>query len=468
MVKKESMKICRNTWSVQWQEWRDDSQKSIVRLIRVGFVAAGARELSLLPLRIARKTSWLSWLFSAAIDRVVKWTTQIGIGVSNLFDSRSRSGQGVPCFGKKRDLELVKPFVVPPTRTVVDTTEEHPVPVYYSSFDAAGLVLVPKKRRARVLDRSLADRKLLLLKRSGLFGEDTKEARIERACTFDDLRKAYKLVHDVRLSTGSIEPEAGGMRLRVFEMSPDLATFVAKVEGRVIGVLSVSEDTPEFGMPADGPFKVELDCLRARGARLCEATNLAVAEQYRKSSVPTELMRCAVAHMIKAGYDQAVVAVRPSHNAFYELLGFREIGSERSYSQRFHHPAVAHCLDIDQYRIFSDGLNATEQFIHHFLAFENHFLAYVGDWDLEAKRRFSDADLLAQLFVTERNLIAECSPVELEVLQRRWGHELFSEVVGGMFIPWTENSVKSALPSLFGVDSRAIWQAPGVDARSHY
>src|SRR5689334_8413841 len=87
-------------------------------------------------------------------------------------------------------------------------------------------------------DRSLADRKLWLLRRMGLFGNDTKGAHIERACVFEDLRQAYQLVHDVYLGTGYIEPEPGGMRLRIFEATLETATFVAKVDGRVVGVLS--------------------------------------------------------------------------------------------------------------------------------------------------------------------------------------------------------------------------------------
>ena len=46
-----------------------------------------------------------------------------------------------------------------------------------------------------------------------------------------------------------------------------------------------------------------------------------------------------------------------------------------------------------------------------------------------------NADLLQQLFVTERNFIAECSEKELNVLHRRWGRELFGTVTGDLFMP---------------------------------
>ena len=281
-----------------------------------------------------------------------------------------------------------------------------------------------------------SDRKLALLRRAGLFGQNTQGARIARAATLEDLRKAYKLVHDVYLGTGFIDPEPAGMRLRIFETTSDTATFIAKINGRVVGVLSVVGDSPELGLPSDLAFKAELDVLRGTGAKLCEVTNQAIADDFRKSSLSTELIRCAVAHGISVGYNQAVATVSPSHNGFYEMLNFHPFGSERSYSGKIHDPVVALRMDVDQYRRpVSPSADETERFIHRFLADENHFLAYVSEWEKHARCQFLNADLLQQLFVSERNFVAECSLEELRVLHRRWGRELFSAVTGSLFLP---------------------------------
>jgi ribosomal protein S18 acetylase RimI-like enzyme len=274
-----------------------------------------------------------------------------------------------------------------------------------------------------------------LLKRTGLFGENLKGCTIERACTAEDLRQAYRLVHDVYLGSGFIDPDPSGMRLRIYETAAETATFVAKLEGKVVGVLSVVEDSPDLGLPSDCVFKTELDALRRAGRRLCEVTNQAVAEEYRKSAVPTELMRTAIAVSLTQGYDEAIAAVSPSHNGFYELLGFRQVGSLRSYSQTIDDPVIAVSMDIDQYRTPKSGLSATAQFMREFLAEGNHFLSRVTEWAEEAKRRFLDPDLLKQLFVVEKNFLARCSPAELGILHRRWGHEMFAAVTADMFIP---------------------------------
>jgi ribosomal protein S18 acetylase RimI-like enzyme len=283
---------------------------------------------------------------------------------------------------------------------------------------------------------SAASRKLALLQRAGLFGDDTRGTTIERAYTLEDLRKAYRLVHHVYLGTGYLNPEPSGVRLRIYETTSETATFVAKKDGEVVGVLSVVGDSADLGLPSNAAFKPELDALRATGARLCEVTNQAVAEEFRKSAVPTELMRCAIAHQIRMGYHFAVASVSPSHNGFYDLLGFRPIGSQRSYSQKLHDPVVALCLNIDHYRRPADGLSPTQQFIHRLGTELNPFMTKVSEWSRQAVKHFLNPELLEQLFVADRNFLGECTAGELTILQRRWGQELFSAVTGTTYPPF--------------------------------
>lgn len=289
-------------------------------------------------------------------------------------------------------------------------------------------------------EHSVTERKLALLKRAGLFGHNVKGCTIKRACTADDLRQAYRLVHDVYLATGFIAPDPSGMRVRIYETTAETATFVAKVDGKVVGVLSVVEDSPDLGLPSDCVFKTELDALRRKGRRLCEVTNQVVAEDYRKSAVSTELMRCAIAVSLTQGHHEAIASVSPSHNGFYELLGFRQIGSQRSYSQTIEDPVIAVSMDIDQYRQPTCGLTATAQFMRQFLLDGNQFLSWVAGWAQEARRRFLDPNLLKQLFVTEKNILACCSAEELRILHERWGHDVFSAVLSDTEVRDTNRS----------------------------
>lgn len=305
---------------------------------------------------------------------------------------------------------------------IVSDSPAHPVQQKYSNITAAPVA-------AR--DDAAQSRKLALLKKTGLFSADTKGAVIERACSAADLREAYRLVHQVYLESGYIHPEPTGMRVRIFETSSETATFVAKVEGRVVGVISVVGDSLDLGLPSDAAFSAELDALRDGGAQVCEVTNQVVAEPYRKSAVTTELMRAAVAHALQSGFRVGVATVSPSHNGFYDLLGFTQLGSERSYSQKLHDPVVALMIDWDNYRNPPEDLSPAVSFVHQFLGPQNPMMKCVAMWDRKARAAFLNPELLEQLFINDSNFLASCSPAELETVRMRWGIELFRAVVAG-------------------------------------
>ena len=274
-------------------------------------------------------------------------------------------------------------------------------------------------------------RRLARLTRAGLFGTNTHGAIIEQASTFHDLQQAYRLVHDVYVESGYIRPDTSGIRLRMFEASPDEATFVAKIEGRVVGVVSVAADSVALGLPSDTCFKEVLDELRAQGARLSEMTNQAVAAEYRKSGIATELMRCAAAHVIRGQFDENVAVISPNHAAFYKILGFREIGTPRSYSDTVYDPVVALSTGLDQYRKpVPDPGDETRCFVQNFMADGNPFMAQVEQWARAAAAHFRDSQLLRQLFISETAFITQCSKEDLAFLKRIWGRRPFNSVTG--------------------------------------
>ncbi|HUX15640.1 MAG TPA: hypothetical protein VMW52_04155, partial [Phycisphaerae bacterium] len=132
-----------------------------------------------------------------------------------------------------------------------------------------------------------------------LFHTVTQGAVIRRAVSSEDLAAAYRLVHDVFVERGYILPHPSGMRVRKgVEGSPVTATFIAMIDGRVVGAQSIVEDSGKIGLPADGAFRGEVDSIRGDGKKVCEAVNQAVAPDYRKTGVALELMRCMFAHAL--------------------------------------------------------------------------------------------------------------------------------------------------------------------------
>jgi hypothetical protein len=279
---------------------------------------------------------------------------------------------------------------------------------------------------------SRVGRKIALLKRFGLFADATPGVEIVRACSVEDLRAAYALVHEIFVERGYCKPKEYGMRLRVFEATAGMATFIAKSKNRVVGVLSVVEHTPDCGLPSERAFKPELDALRSqyREDTFCEWSNQVVASDFRKTNVSTELMRCAAAHVIKAGYDHSIISVSAVHGGFYELLGFKQIGPKRSYSKEIDDPVVAFHLPSTLYLAPNGQEDELAGFVRCFMATENPYLSKVETWATKARMLFTDSASLQKLFGRNSNFLRSCELDAQTALVHQWGPQIFTRVVG--------------------------------------
>ncbi|MCX5685479.1 MAG: hypothetical protein NT049_17620, partial [Planctomycetota bacterium] len=284
---------------------------------------------------------------------------------------------------------------------------------------------------------SIQSRRLALLKRIGLFGHDTTQTQIARANTVDDLRQAYRLVHDIYVEEKYILPRPCGLRMRVYEALPETATVVAKNSGRVVGLQSLVVDSLDLGLPCEKVFPEDVNNLRIDGHLLCEATNKVVAHQFRRGPVPTELMRALYAHATHIDCRYLLAVISPGHAMFYSMLGFEQIGSQRSYSAEINDPVVLACMDLqkvaDRMNRVSQGEERDDawQFITQYYRDENPYRRLIPQWMAETKNLFADADRLRELFLVHGGLLDQCTAEELQIIQERWQREdedLYAEV----------------------------------------
>lgn len=271
-----------------------------------------------------------------------------------------------------------------------------------------------------------------MLKRTGLFSNDAQGAKIIRATTLEDLIGAYRLTHDMFVQQGYIHPDKTGIRIRAFEALPDTATFITRVDGEVVGVISVVVDSLDFGLPSDESFRAELDELRAQGRKICEGTNWLVADSHRNSAVMTELMRCSFAHAMAIGCTDFLGTVSPGHAKFYKLLGFEQISEVRSYSKKIEDPVVVVRLDLsglgERFKNVTKADGDVESFIKSYYIEDNPYHRYVSTWQILSDRFFAAPALLTELFVHRSSLLERCSRSKLEAIRGRWGDELFANV----------------------------------------
>ena len=114
------------------------------------------------------------------------------------------------------------------------------------------------------------------------------------------------------------------------EADPNLSTFLAYDEGRMVGTVSVRLDSPNR-LSADRLYPEELAGLRRAGHKLCEFTRLAVDAKSASKPVLAGLFHTAFLYASRLhGFTHAVIEVNPRHVAFYQRsLGFEVVGGER-------------------------------------------------------------------------------------------------------------------------------------------
>ena len=313
----------------------------------------------------------------------------------------------------------------------------------------AGATIVNREERLGLADGGLTspatekrEKRLALLMQLGFFGSDTRSAIIKRAVTVDELEAAYRLVHDCFVERGRIGPEPTGLRMRLWEALPEMATFVAVVDGEVVGVQSLVTNSPGLGLPSDVAFRDEIDVLRmgpwptraGTGRIVCEAANQAIAPAYRCSAVATELMRCLFAHALMVGCGELITAVSPGHSKFYELLGFEMISTVRSDSADCDTPTVlmrANVADlVDRASEADDDSDGATLFIKCRCLACNPYREKVRQWDAEAQGVFADPKGLRRLFVEASGLLSQCSAEEREAVCESWGAAVFAAACG--------------------------------------
>jgi len=273
---------------------------------------------------------------------------------------------------------------------------------------------------------------MALLKRAGLFSNDTQASTIVRATTVEDLLEAYKLTHNVFVEQGYIHADVTGIRIRTFEALAETATFVAKGLTGIVGVTSVAVDSEDMGLPTDKSFKEELDSLRSRGRIICEGTNWLVAPSHRSSAVMSELMRCSFAHAVNIGCTDFVGTVSPGHARFYNLLGFETMGPQRSYSDKIDDQVVLVRLDLlglgERFKDVKPDDDGVEGFLKKYYITDNPYHRYISTWKILSDRLFGDPDKLREMFVDIGNFLPRCDAKSLEAVASRWGEEMLSNV----------------------------------------
>ncbi|MFT5387857.1 MAG: hypothetical protein ACI9E5_000992 [Candidatus Omnitrophota bacterium] len=149
---------------------------------------------------------------------------------------------------------------------------------------------------------------------------------IKVAETKEELKAAYKIIHDSYVEIGYMDPHRSKMRLSFYNMLPHTSTLVALWQGEVVGTMSIVLDSP-VGLPIDADF--DTTHIRKSSFRLCEIIGLSIKKEFR--SYGGKILFPIMKHMYhfindNLGCDCVTVAVSPKRKDLYKgILLFSEI-----------------------------------------------------------------------------------------------------------------------------------------------
>jgi len=205
--------------------------------------------------------------------------------------------------------------------------------------------------------------------------------QLKIADTREELEACFALLHDAYVSAGFMKPDPSGLRVTAYHALPTTTTLCAKVDGRVVGTLSLIREGV-FGFPMQAAF--DLASVRCREGRIAEISALAIHRDFQRTGGRILFPLMKFMHEYCTTYFDTrhlVIAVNPNKIDLYEaLLGFRRLpaGTVDQYDFANGAPAVGATLDLQQAETWFERLyggRAPRRNLH--LYFFRHRLANI-------------------------------------------------------------------------------------------
>ena len=173
--------------------------------------------------------------------------------------------------------------------------------------------------------------------------------QLKIADTREELEACFALLHDAYVGEGYMAPDPSGLRVTAYHALPTTTTLCAKVDGRVVGTLSLIREGL-FGLPMQTAF--DLSAVRAKQGRIAEVSALAVHRDFRGTGgrILFPLMKFMYDYCTSY-FDtrHLVIAVNPNKIELYEaLLLFERLPAAAVDRYAFANgaPAVGATLDL--------------------------------------------------------------------------------------------------------------------------
>jgi len=236
----------------------------------------------------------------------------------------------------------------------------------------------------------------------------------------EELEAAYRLLHDVYVKMGYMDPCPSQMRISIYNALPHTTTFIARECGRIIGTITLIIDSA-LGLPMEEIYPKEVSYLRIRRLRLAEVSGLALSPDHRYEKTFMHLNQFLVAFALFAGVSDILITVNPRHVGFYQdILFFEPIGPEKPYTKVKGAPAVAMHLDLKaaENRVKEEySFNEFDADLYTFFFTRTRNLFTVDRFKEEFARVIMTPECLSYFFVKKTNIFKEATTSQLQHLR---------------------------------------------------
>lgn len=288
------------------------------------------------------------------------------------------------------------------------------------------------------------------------WADDGREGPLEfrMAGDTDAFDGAFRLVHDQYVWRGYMAPHQSGWRLSLHNALPSTKVFVAKAGARLIGTLTLIQDSP-IGLPMEEIYQEELKGLRDQGRHMAEVSALAIDPTLRASGVAIlmRLVRMLVLYAAEFGrLDDLCIAVNPRHVEFYrKFLHFRPFGQLKHYRKVNGAPAIALRLDLGLVRalieVVHSGHPCLDELYGFFFGPEN-YRGVMAQLRRDVPRSALTPQLFAHFFA-DHDVLSTASAKNLAFLQSFYSDLDLGELAHGpAFSPGVSLSRPALIPAL--------------------
>lgn len=163
-----------------------------------------------------------------------------------------------------------------------------------------------------------------------------------------EVLNAWALVYQSYVRTGLIPPNPHELHTVPHALQDRAVVICGRIRSLTVSTMSGYLDHPELGLPLDRVYPDEMAALRRDGRTLMEIGLFADRREHIERSIEAllELMRHVCYFGVTNGATDGIIGVHPHHAAFYvRMLGFEQIGREKSYSMVNDKPVILLRLD---------------------------------------------------------------------------------------------------------------------------